>query len=309
MAVAARPTTLLTLYICCIFITFALASPIVHPTRQLLPRSKAIISNATGSPLVFSPSTGQLVPQGPATDGADPTFPFQLSWAAVINSVNSVGVSDLVLTVIVLAFSFIGFILGVVELGRLAGIVLLNVTSGLALGIRFMILRQGLLFSGFAVNWIIIGVLGLLAGVIPIKWQRAGIAFSAASTGTFLTFLGIDLIINKQAGMSQGLRFLFDRNSSHILDIIQTGYKPPHLPKSCSPYLYYLLHLPRPPLAYAQHKLFKEPFSRKPRETDSEAGVIAIEPPSTVEKKRSTFLVGLWDGATFKSKNLSRFSL
>lgn len=38
---------------------------------------------------------------------------------------------------------------------------------------------------------------------------------SSASVGTFLTALGIDLIIRKQTGMSMGLRYLFDRNSAH----------------------------------------------------------------------------------------------
>ncbi len=28
--------------------------------------------------------------------------------------------------------------------------------------------------------------------------------------------LGIDLIINKQDGMSRGLRYLFDRNTAHL---------------------------------------------------------------------------------------------
>ena len=37
-----------------------------------------------------------------------------------------------------------------------------------------------------------------------------------ASVGTFMTGLGIDLLINKQAGLSFGLRFLFDRNDSHV---------------------------------------------------------------------------------------------
>lgn len=31
-----------------------------------------------------------------------------------------------------------------------------------------------------------------------------------------MTDLGIDLVVNKQAGMSFGLRYLFDRNSSHL---------------------------------------------------------------------------------------------
>jgi hypothetical protein len=38
----------------------------------------------------------------------------------------------------------------------------------------------------------------------------------ASSTGTFFIGLGVDLVINQQRGMSRGLRFLFDQNTSHI---------------------------------------------------------------------------------------------
>ncbi len=39
----------------------------------------------------------------------------------------------------------------------------------------------------------------------------------SSAVGTFLSALGIDLLINRQAGMSFGLRFLFDRNSTHMV--------------------------------------------------------------------------------------------
>ncbi len=68
---------------------------------------------------------------------------------------------------------------------------------------------------------------------------------SCAAVGSFLVALGIDLILNKQSGMSNGLRFLFDRNSSHFLVSIRsflragtltvrfaTGDRPPRLPSS-----------------------------------------------------------------------------
>jgi len=34
--------------------------------------------------------------------------------------------------------------------------------------------------------------------------------------GTFFIGLGVDLTVNQQKGMSRGLRFLFDQNTSHI---------------------------------------------------------------------------------------------
>ena len=40
---------------------------------------------------------------------------------------------------------------------------------------------------------------------------------SGAACGTFLVGLGIDLLLEKQSGISFGLRFLLDRNNSHFL--------------------------------------------------------------------------------------------
>lgn len=39
----------------------------------------------------------------------------------------------------------------------------------------------------------------------------------SAAVGTFLIGLGIDLLVSQQDGMSIGLRYLFDRNSAHVL--------------------------------------------------------------------------------------------
>ncbi|KAG5646202.1 hypothetical protein DXG03_004028 [Asterophora parasitica] len=235
----------------------------------LAPRGKFAINNATGTPQVFSPASQAFIPQGPATDGGGTDFdvaaiiwlvfcfvigtPMSFagirgwrvttgvgiglsavvcSWAAIINTVNNVGISDAVLSAISIGFFFLGFILGVFEIGRAAGIATLGVTGGLAFGIRIFIVREGLLIPGlaaFSLNWMLIAVLGALGGAAMVwgRTQRGGIVFASASVGTFLVFLGIDLIINRQSGMSRGLRYLFDRNNSHVLDIIVGGYKPP----------------------------------------------------------------------------------
>lgn len=102
------------------------------------------------------------------------------AWAAFINSVNDVGVPDTILTAIVLAIFFLGFILGLFEFGRMGGLATLGITGGLAVGMRIMIFKENLLItgdSGFAVNWAIIAFLGILGG-LAIAWpktQRAGI--------------------------------------------------------------------------------------------------------------------------------------
>lgn len=47
--------------------------------------------------------------------------------------------------------------------------------------------------------------------------NRTNQSACCAAVGTFLIGLGIDLIAEKQDGMSFALRFFFDRNNSHFL--------------------------------------------------------------------------------------------
>ncbi|KAG6816596.1 hypothetical protein H0H87_004822 [Tephrocybe sp. NHM501043] len=239
------------------------------------------------------------------------------SWAALNNSVNNNGVPDAVLTAIIVGFFVLGFILGLFEIGRVAGIGLLGITGGLAFGIRADLLKEGLLISDlkiYFVNWVVVAVFGVLGGSMMVsqKTQRAGIVsaelFGSASVGTFLVALGVDVIINRQSGMSRGLRFLFDRNASHALDIIVGGYHP-----TLSTQIVIAVSMGLTPiLAFVQHRAFKQPFSRKPR-PESEMTPL----PDFFEDKdanrgpqRQTFLFNLWSGAqTLKPINLSRFSL
>ncbi|KAF8963572.1 hypothetical protein BDZ97DRAFT_982760 [Flammula alnicola] len=153
------------------------------------------------------------------------------TWAALINSISPSPISDLILTLIVLGFFFFLFIFGCSPYGRLAGIACLGLTGGLAFGIRIVILRPGLLdpgSGGYITNWVLIVISGIAGGMAMVwgKSQRWGLLFACTSTGSFLAVLGVDLIIHKQAGMSRGLRFLFDRNASHFLDIVGGGYTP-----------------------------------------------------------------------------------
>jgi hypothetical protein len=97
-----------------------------------------------------------------------------------------VGLSDILITVVVLSFFVLGFILGVFEVGRLAGVTLLGITSGLAVGIRVILLKQQLLLAGetlFFVNWLIIAFFGLLNGMVMIWKQRVGIVSNSLQAG------------------------------------------------------------------------------------------------------------------------------
>ncbi|KAJ7982796.1 hypothetical protein DFH06DRAFT_977811 [Mycena polygramma] len=313
------------------------------PTRTLVARSSFSVSNDTGTIQVFDPS-GALITQGSATDGSGVNFDFPAlvwigfsliiglpmagagirgwrlttgvgigvaaavcAWAAVINTVSGSGVGDLFLTAIVVVFFFCGFALGVFEIGRLGGITMIGLTGGIAFGVRIVLLRAGLLISStefYAINWVIVAVCAVAGGLSLIWFQRYGLLFGCASIGTFLTALGVDLIMAKQDGMSAGLRFLFDRNGSHIVFLLDNEYAAP-LPTRIL--LMVSLGL-TPILAYAQHRFFPAPFTRRPVESDDE---LAINYPTAeiVEPKRATFLMSLWDGARHKQDSINRFSV
>jgi hypothetical protein len=280
-----------------------------------------------GNVTVFDPNTRSPIPQGSASDGGGAGFdvpailwigscffvgtPLAVAgvrgwrlttgaaiglstavcaWAALINTVNSTGISDIILTAVILVIFVFGFILGLFEIGRLSGIALLGIIGGLAFGIRIILLRDNLLVPLFFVNWLVIAAFGAIGGLLIIFKQRVGITLGAASVGAFLFLLGIELAVNKQSGMSRGLRFLFDRNDAHIADIAIHGYK-----ATLTIQILIGVSLALTPiLAYAQHRFFPQPFSRKPVD-DWELG--------TITSRTSKFF-----GNIFQPPQSSRFS-
>ncbi|KAL0955701.1 hypothetical protein HGRIS_001922 [Hohenbuehelia grisea] len=224
-------------------------------------------------------------------------------WAAFVNTVSAAGIPDLLLTGLTIAAFCIGFIIGLFKFGRLAGIACLGVAGGLAMGIRLILLKDNLLISAmnvFALNWVIIAFLGAAGGLTMIWWQRAGITIGSASVGTFLIGLGIDLMVNKQAGMSRGLRYLFDRNIVHIADLIGKGYKPPISAKLIMAASLLLI----PALAYAQHRIFPRPFA--PEDDHSDLNSLNMTGPYLDEKPSRMTRYSAWAG--MKLRIGSRFS-
>jgi hypothetical protein len=168
---------------------------------------------------------------------------YPIAWTAIINSDSSASVPDIFITLTVLIFFVLGFVLGMLNIVLIPGITLLGVSGGLALGVRIAVVREGFLIQGerfFFVNWLMVALLGLAGGLTVVWNRRVGIVsvsidailsvaqhyrpffgepqiIGSASAGTFLAFLGVDLLINKQSGMSRGLRFLFDRNAFHTI--------------------------------------------------------------------------------------------
>ncbi|KAI0359559.1 hypothetical protein OH77DRAFT_1387263, partial [Trametes cingulata] len=264
-----------------------------------------IVTSADGTnTTVLNPSTNEVIAQGPATDGGGVDFsvpaiiwlafvftvgaPLALAgirlwrvttgagvglaatvcvWAAFINTVSAQGLSDLVLTIISLAAFAIGFLIGVLNIGRMAGILLLGVLGGFSIGIRIVLLRPGLLIPIYVANWFLLAVFMVIGLGVMLYRQRFGLVSACAAVGSFLVALGIDLILQKQSGMSAGLRFLFDRNSSHYLAIVHLGYHPPLITQI-------LLGVSLgaiPVLAFAQHKIFRGPFRPTSTEFDSDS--------------------------------------
>ncbi|KAG1856854.1 hypothetical protein C8R48DRAFT_775800 [Suillus tomentosus] len=289
-------------------------------THQLqhLQDPNVIVTNKNGTVVVYSPLTGNEIPQGLATDGSGSGFslpavlwiafsftvgvPLMLagfrgwrlttgaaiglsvavtSWSVFVNTLDNVGISDITLTALVLVLFCFGFIFGLLEVGRMVGLLQLGIQGGLAIGIRIVLLRNLLLVpepAAFFVNWLLIAFCGLASAVLVIWKQRAGLLLGSASVGTFLCVLGTDLAVNQQSGMSRGLRYLIDRNSYHIVDTTNNGYFPPTSTlvmialsialTYVSPISYVLYRKPdilardmnRPAFAYAQHRFFKGPF-------------------------------------------------
>ena len=97
-----------------------------------------------------------------------------IAWAAIINSVTEVGVSDILLTLIVFAFGFLGLVLGIFEFARIASMVVMSIMGGLAFGLRITLVKKDLLISSsFVLNWIVIVVFGVGMGLLLIWRPRA----------------------------------------------------------------------------------------------------------------------------------------
>ncbi|KAH9935231.1 uncharacterized protein BXZ73DRAFT_45633 [Epithele typhae] len=267
------------------------------------------------STLVINPSSSSIVAQGAGTDGSGQDFnlpailwlgfafaagaPLALAgirlwrvttglgvglgvalgaWAAFVNTVSADGLPDLVLAIIVLGAFGVSFIAGVLPFGRWAGIILVGALGGMSIGFRVVLLRPGLLIPTYVLNWLVIvafSILGL-AGIL-VK-QRVGVTINTAAIGSFLIALGVDLIIQKQDGLSFGLRFLLDRNDSHFLSIVFRGYNPSlrtQIVIGASLGATFIL-------ALLQYLIFKASFYPLRTQTDSDAASYVEDEPALV---------------------------
>ncbi|KZT22480.1 hypothetical protein NEOLEDRAFT_1137936 [Neolentinus lepideus HHB14362 ss-1] len=265
---------------------------ILNATPALFRRS-TVVENRDGQIVVIDSDSLQFITQGPASDGSGSGFnaaaviwvlftfvngvPLTIAgirgsristaaaaglafaacgWAAMINTMGVPDIGDVALTLIVLGMYAGGFMLGLFSFARTGCIALLCLEGGAAVGIRAVIMKDDLLISTYVVNWVLVVLTIVASGLLSLFKQRIAILLSVASCGTFLTGLGIDLILHKQDGMSRGLRFLFDRNSAHLADLIGNGYYP-----TLSTTILIGISLAVIPIAaFAQHKIFTKPF-------------------------------------------------
>ena len=100
-------------------------------------------------------------------------------WTAFINTISADSLPDLVLTIIVLVAFAIGFFLGMVGFGRMAGVILLGVLSGFSIGLRIVLLRPGLLIPRYVANWLLLVVFMIIGLALIFFRQRMGLVSSA----------------------------------------------------------------------------------------------------------------------------------
>ena len=103
------------------------------------------------------------------------TYTSLLAWVAIVNVVNAAGLSDLILTLISLGFFVIGSLGGLFKICRLAGLTALSIIGGMSVGVRLVLMREGLLLRSTALNWVVIAVCAVAGFVVTLLRQRIGI--------------------------------------------------------------------------------------------------------------------------------------
>jgi hypothetical protein len=94
---------------------------------------------------------------------------------ATVNVVNAEGLSDLVLTLVTLGCFVLGSLGGLFKFCNLAGLTALSILGGMSVGVRLVLMREGLLLHPTGLNWIIIVVCAAAGVVATLFRQRLGI--------------------------------------------------------------------------------------------------------------------------------------
>lgn len=300
MASAARLMHALTWLL--VIVNYTHASPVAAGDSQgLSARSLDVVIAPNGTVTVYDPTSGQVFAQGSPSDGSGTKFsaaaiiwivycfaigvPLAFTgirlprittgaavgftataclWAALINTESAKNLSDLVITLVPVCLFVPGFLFGFFNYGRLAGVILICIASGFSWGVRICLFRSDLLVREVYGDWLIGTAFAFLNVLLIPHFERIAVAIASASVGTFFIGLAIDLIVEKQAGMSLGLRLLCDRNKAHYFNLVYKGWKP-----STATIIILAVSLAFIPLlAYGQHRLFPQAYILPPRNED-----------------------------------------
>ncbi|EPT00405.1 hypothetical protein FOMPIDRAFT_1049725 [Fomitopsis schrenkii] len=205
-------------------------------------------------------------------------------WAAFINTEPANDLPELVITLIPMLLFFPGFAFGLYEYGRLAGVILICIASGFSWGVRICMFAPNLAVKELWGSWLIGTAFALVNVCLIPHWERIAVAIGSASVGTFFVALGIDLFVNKQSGMSFGLRYAFDRNMYHYYAIVYHGWKPP-----VSTIVLMAVSLALIPIiAFAQYRFYPRlSFFRRPGNEHGEtASILEEKEPPHIEVYR-----------------------
>ncbi|GAA5899989.1 hypothetical protein JCM6882_007019 [Rhodosporidiobolus microsporus] len=150
-------------------------------------------------------------------------------WVVIANTLPAEGFSEksqdstgLIVWGLVTAGGLVGLVVG--AFWWRVGVFAMGAVSGAALGLGVDMMGDNALPE--VARWVVLGVL-ILAGIVvlPFFANSVGMIIATSLTGSFLLFLGVDLLVNENDGMSKGLRYILDGNSAHAEAL--SSYSPP----------------------------------------------------------------------------------
>lgn len=106
-------------------------------------------------------------------------------WTAFINTESAKGLSDTVVTLVPVCTAFVGFVFGLYDYGRLAGVMLLALEGGLSFAMRVMLFREGLVIPVRSLwgDWLIIAAFGVFG--LFVLLDKRGEGFVSISSYSF----------------------------------------------------------------------------------------------------------------------------
>lgn len=105
----------------------------------------------------------------------DATETLFVVWVTIVNVINAAGLGDLALTLVTLISFALGSLGGLLMSLRLAGLTALSILGGMSVGMRLVLIREGLLFSSkLGLNWIVVVVCAVAGFAVTLLRQRIG---------------------------------------------------------------------------------------------------------------------------------------